>query len=94
MAGQGIEREIGEIKACVQYIKLGLDRQGEHNVEMFKRLNEVEQKVALLNKWTENYERDVDRKMANANIKIGIVGTIVAVVSILVSTGLVILFGA
>jgi len=77
----------------VQYIKLGVDKQSDHNAEIYKRLNSIEQKLALAEQWINNYDKDIDRKMNSANIKIGIVGAVVAIVSILVSTGLVIYFG-
>lgn len=77
----------------MQYIKLGLDKQSEHNTEIYRRLNSIEQRTALAEQWMNNYDKDIDRKMASANIKIGVVGAVVAIVSILVSTGLVIYFG-
>ena len=103
MAKDEIERDIGEMRACVSNIKLMLQTSHENEINIFERLGKIEQNLATVQSQIIGIDKRIDdicaerdkekdRELSRNNNKLVLWGIIVSVVSIAVSAILVIIF--
>ena len=97
--GKGIERELGEIRGCLDGLKGGIENFRHNEENIFERLGNLEKENAANKQRMRNLEdnfkkaederrREKDLELQRTNIKIAVASVIVAVVGILVGIAL------
>jgi len=93
--------DIGQITGCLEWIKRCQDRVSSELGAIYDRIGELEQGAAKSeqvlidlkeqhNLQRENVEREKDREISRANVKLTVVGIAVAIISTALSTIIVI----
>jgi chromosome segregation ATPase len=101
---EDIAGDIGQIKGCIESIKKNQDRVTLEMSGIYDRLSALEkagatreQRIADMEKrfdqQREDAEREKDREISRANVKLAIVAIVVTVISTTISTVLYVVFG-